>query len=71
MFWALEVDVRFCFCPLRRGYYTEKFLYLRRNSHSECGCKIFVNLMACLSSDVSVNMKLISMWQINNNKRIF
>jgi len=44
MFWALEVDVRFCFCPLRRGYYTEKFLYLRRNSHSECGCKIFVNL---------------------------
>jgi hypothetical protein len=65
-FGALEVDILvcFCFCPFRRGYYTEKFLYLCRNSHSECGCKIFVNLKMYLSSDGTVNMKHISVANI-------
>jgi len=49
----------------------EIFLYLCRNSHTECSCKIFVNLMAYLSSDGSVNMKLISVWQIYNNVKEF
>jgi hypothetical protein len=41
----------FVFVILEEGTVLRSFLYLCRNSHSECGCEIFVNLMAYLSSD--------------------
>ena len=61
----------FVFVHLEEGTTLRSFLYLCRNSHSECGCKIFVILMTYLSSDGSVNMKLISVWQIYNNIKDF
>jgi hypothetical protein len=39
------------FVLLEEGTKLRKFVYLCGNSHSECGCKMLVNLMAYLSSD--------------------
>ena len=69
MFWALELDICFCFCPLRRGYYTEKFF-----------CCIYVEILIQNAGVRSllirwcfcrVNIKLISVWQIYNNIKDF
>jgi len=51
VFARLGVRSWYKFCSLRRGYYWEVFLYLCRSTHSECGCKSFVNFKEYLSYD--------------------